>query len=428
MAQARIALASAGLMGSAQQPGMSLMDKSQLGASNFQQQVTYQRALEGQLAQTIGQIQGVSGAQVQLVLPNQQDQLFGDSTPSTAAVLLSDSGTLDPNSVRGIAQLVASSVPNLSASKVTITDSTGQLLWPTSDGGGGDGSLLAKQSAQSRYDSAMDAQVNAMLTQTLGPGKAVAQVNADLNTDQTTSDTLAYAKKGVPLTTHTDRETLTGTGSGTTAGASGSAGNIPSYAATGNGARSNYNHTVTDTSYGVGKTVTHSVVSPGAVNRQTVSLLFDQSVPAATQQAVRTAVASAVGLNAKRGDIITAGQMAFTKANGTTPAAPNKVLGYVKYAIVGLGVLLFLFFVGRLVRRRESEALAGEPTWLRELDSPRPLAALAESRLPAIPDEPTQVIPTLQAPVNVARRQVEDLVERDSTRVAQQVRAWMAED
>ena len=58
VSQARIALATAGLMGS-QQPGFSLFDKSQLGASNFQQQITYQRALEGQLDQTIQQIDGV---------------------------------------------------------------------------------------------------------------------------------------------------------------------------------------------------------------------------------------------------------------------------------------------------------------------------------------------------------------------------------
>ncbi len=131
-AQARIALATGGLLNSQQQQGFSLFDKQQLGSSNFQQQITYQRALEGQLAQTIQSIQGVSGAQVQLVLPNPQDQLFSDTKqPATAAVLLSGSTALDPNSVRGIAQLVASSVPGLATSNVTITDASGQLLWPT---------------------------------------------------------------------------------------------------------------------------------------------------------------------------------------------------------------------------------------------------------------------------------------------------------
>jgi flagellar M-ring protein FliF len=74
------------------------------------------------------------------------------------------------------------------------------------------------------------------------------------------------------------------------------------------------------------------------------------------------------------------------------------------------------------VRRREKEAFTAQPTWLRELETPRPLAALE-----AADDEPTQV-KRLRGPVNVPKRQVEELVERDPDRVAQQVRAWMGED
>src|SRR3954453_20834127 len=131
LSQARVALASKGLSASGStQPGFELLDKQKLGASSFQQQVAYQRALEGQIAQTIGQIDGVSGAQVQLTMP--QDQLFADEQkPATAAVLLGGgASTLDGSAVRGIANLVASSVPNLKTADVTITDGTGQLLWP----------------------------------------------------------------------------------------------------------------------------------------------------------------------------------------------------------------------------------------------------------------------------------------------------------
>ena len=193
--QARVALATAGLLGS-QQPGFSLFDKQQLGSSNFQQQITYQRALEGQLASTIQSIQGVSSAQVQIVLPNPQDQLFSaQAQPTTAAVLLSGSTALDPSSVRGVAQLVASSVPGLHIGKVTITDASGQLLWPTGDSGTG-GTLVSKQAAQARYDSMMAAQLNAMLAQTLGPNKAYVQVNADVDANQVNSDSLTY--KGKP--------------------------------------------------------------------------------------------------------------------------------------------------------------------------------------------------------------------------------------
>src|ERR687890_1385784 len=138
VAQARIALAEQGLPAKGQ-PGFELFDKQKLGASDFQQKVTYQRALEGQIASTIGQVQGVSGAQVSLVLP--EDQLFSEEqSPATAAVLLSGSSTgLDPSAVRGIASLVSSSVKGLKPQNVSITDATGPLLWPNSDSRGGPG-------------------------------------------------------------------------------------------------------------------------------------------------------------------------------------------------------------------------------------------------------------------------------------------------
>src|SRR3954470_3251021 len=162
--QARIALAEKGLPGSAQ-PGFELFNSQKLGASDFQQQVTYKRALEGQLAATIGQIDGVGGATVQLVLP--QDQLFEDKqSQAKAAVLLSGSGeSLQPGAVRGIAQLVSGSVNGLGLNQVSITDSSGQLLWPNQDAGASDGQMAAttKQAAEARYSQGQEAKLNALL-------------------------------------------------------------------------------------------------------------------------------------------------------------------------------------------------------------------------------------------------------------------------
>ena len=70
--------------GSGSQPGFELLDQQKLGSSDFQQRITYQRALEGEIANTIGQIDGVNGAEVQLTLP--EDKLFSDeSNPATAS-------------------------------------------------------------------------------------------------------------------------------------------------------------------------------------------------------------------------------------------------------------------------------------------------------------------------------------------------------
>jgi flagellar M-ring protein FliF len=420
VSQARIALATAGLLGS-QQPGFSLFDTSQLGASNFQQQITYQRALEGQLDNTIDQIQGVDSAQVNLVLPNSQDQLFADNTQSASGSVLLTAPTLDSSAVKGIAQLVSSSVPGLSLNKVTITDSTGHLLWPTSSLDGSSGSTTSKQAAENQYDSQTAAQVDAILAQTLGPGKAQVVVNADLNANQATSDTLTYANKGVPLTQQTANETLTGTGSTT----GGVAGAIPTVAATGAGGNSNYKNTTANTTFGVSKTVTHQTIAPGAINRQTVSVLVDKSVPASALPAIRSAVAGAVGLSAKRGDSLALSQFAFAKPTATTPAAASssKMIGYAKYAVIGLGALLFLFFMTRMLRRREKETF-GQPTWLRELETPRRLAALEGPG----GEQPTEVRQLRTSAAALPKRQVEQLAEREPDRVAQQVRAWMSED
>src|SRR3954470_19718863 len=136
---ANVALATRGLNSGTTQPGFEILDKQKLGASSQQQQVAYQRGLEGTIANTIAQIQGAGGAQVHLTLA--QDNLFADeSRPATAAVLLpQDASSMDPASVSGIANLVASSVPGLKAGAVTITDGSGAMLWPSAGGAGGGG-------------------------------------------------------------------------------------------------------------------------------------------------------------------------------------------------------------------------------------------------------------------------------------------------
>ena len=430
-AQARVALATAGLLTN-QQPGFSLLNNSSLGQSNFQQQVTYERALEGQLASTIQTINGVSSATVNLVLPNSQDQLFSDNTQAATASVLLGGSSLPASSVRGIATLVSSSVPGLALNKVTITGADGSLLWPSSDNSDS-GGLLAQDAANQKYDSTVSNEVDAMLAQTLGAGKAQVVISANLDANQATSDTLTYAKKGVPLTQQSSTETLKG-GNGGNGGVAGAAGNIAGNAATAaaSGA-SNYNNKTTNTTFGVNKTITHSVIAPGNVLNQSVSVLVDKSVPAASLAAIKQAVSNAVGLNTKRGDTISVGQLSFAKpAATTTPtsAAPSSMMNYAKYGAAGLGSLIFLIFAGRMLRKREREAFAGQPTWLRELESPRSLASLEQRQAGGggVIQAPETEVMALRSPVNVAKRQVEDLVERDPERVAQQVRSWMNEE
>ncbi len=431
-AAARVALAGAGLLGNTQ-PDFKLFEKQSLGESNFQQQVTYQRALQGQLAETIDSVQGVSGAQVELVLPSSQNQVFGESGgASSAAVLLSGTTSLDPASVRGIAQLVSSSVPGLQLSKVTITDASGQLLWPQAAGAGGDGSTSV-QEAEQHYDQSMAANLDAMLAQTLGVGKAQVLVYANMNVNQTTQESLTYGKTGVPTQQSKELETLTGTGTG----AGGTTGTANLTAAAGAaGGKSNYKKETTTSSLGISKTVTHSTIAPGVVESQHVSVLLDHSVPAASLPAVREAITNAAGIQAKRGDTISIGQVAFPKAVPAAASSSSSIMGEAKYALLGIAAAIFLFLTTKSLRRREKEPI-GEPVWLRELETPMRLSELERETAPRPSPALAGVAPSNGSanghPASNGhsddpiRRQVEQLADSDPDRVAQQLRTWMQE-
>ncbi|MGH2943241.1 MAG: flagellar basal-body MS-ring/collar protein FliF, partial [Solirubrobacteraceae bacterium] len=355
-AQAKIALAGQGLGGgSGTQPGFELFDKQKIGTSDFQQQVTYQRALEGQIAKTIDQVQGVNGVQVRLVLA--EDQLFSESaTPATAAVLLTGSAdALDPGAVRGIAQLVSSSVKGLKPSSVSITDGQGELLWPRGEGAGGAG--VSKQTVQARYEAQLEAGLAALLTRTVGPGKAEVQVSADVNADEATKDELKYGKS-TALKETTESEKLEG--GAAAGGASGTTSNVSSYAGGAAGNGQGYDRKSSTTQFGVDKTVVRTKVAPGAVNKLNVALIVDKTVPKTEIPALQKAVSSAAGIDLVRGDSLSVSQVAFAKAAavdapGAGPA--GGMLSYAKYGAAGLGLLAFLFFSARQLRRREGEAL-----------------------------------------------------------------------
>src|SRR6202012_4333292 len=137
---------------------------------------------------------------------------------------------------------------------------------------------------------------------------------------------LTYSGKAVPLTKQSSNETLTGGNPR----AGGTAGTIPPTAGTTGRSGPNYKNPSSTPPYGVKKTITTSTIAPGAIKTQTVSVLVNSTVPAASLPAIKNAGAGAVGLNAKRGDSITVSQLPFVKTTTTTPAeaGTSKMIGY----------------------------------------------------------------------------------------------------
>lgn len=425
-AEAQIALAESGTgtAGVGKQPGYEQLDNPKLGSSDFQQRITYQRALEGELGNTIDGIEGVNGADVQLTLP--EDELFADEeTPTTAAVLLGGGATqLDSSAVRGIANLMASSVEGLKPEHVTITEGTGRMLWPNGDNGAGaDGlSLAAKTAAEGRFAAQKEAELNAVLAKF--DGKAQVKVTADLDMDQVSGKRLTYGDEGVALEETTDEETLRSQGGGA-GGTAGTRPNVGQYAAGGGGnGNSNYRKEGGATKYGVDKTVEDYVNAPGDVNRLGVSVMIDPSL-APQADAIETAISTAAGIQQNRGDTITVSELPFPepKPEAKASAIPEGAVGYAKYAALGLASLLFLLFVTRALRRREGDALMDEPLWLRHIEQPQPLAALEMPQA-----EPEAMVAAMVHEVDSRKATVEELIRKEPQKVANQVRAWVTEE
>ncbi|EWM40921.1 flagellar M-ring protein FliF [Bordetella holmesii 35009] len=176
---ARMQLASQGLPkgGSV---GFELMDNARFGASQFAEQINYQRGLEGELARSIEAMHSVQHARVHLALPR-QSLFVRDRQPPTASVLL----TLQPGrslaqaQVSAISWLVASSVPDLAADNVSIVDQNGRLLSsPAGEGRGMDADQmrLVREVEQRTVE-----RILTILNPLVGPGNVHVQASAEMD-------------------------------------------------------------------------------------------------------------------------------------------------------------------------------------------------------------------------------------------------------
>src|SRR5436190_16875779 len=125
---ARLKLASLGLpKGSV--VGFELMDSSRFGQTQFQERLTFQRGLEGELTRSIGSLAAVQAARIHLALPNQNGFFREQQKPSASVLLTLHPGrALDRAQIAGIVHLVSSSVPEMSPKAVSILDQSGALL------------------------------------------------------------------------------------------------------------------------------------------------------------------------------------------------------------------------------------------------------------------------------------------------------------
>ncbi len=362
--------------------GFEIFDKQNpLGMTDFMQQLDYQRGLEGELTRTIEQINGVSAAWVNIVLPQSSLYTSSQQDPTASIVLrLAPGATLDPGQVKAIMHLTASAVQGLKPADVTVVDTDGNNLSDAVNNNALTNGVTAATygtalDVEHAYEQGLSQQAMSMLNDVLGPGKAVVRVNADLNWDQLQQDSTTYTPGQNPVGSQTTN-TINSNGSGTSAGGIPGTGSnlVPTPTATAGTGGTTYNQSQSSTQYDVSQTVAHLTRAPGSVQRLTVAVFLDGSYPAATVTQIQAAVANAIGLNAARGDQITVNAIAFN--HSTDQAAQNALQAqqqqsqldaWARSLALALAAAALLFFAWQATRRREARALASTVALVNEV-------------------------------------------------------------
>jgi len=162
--------------------GFELFDRQNLGVTDFVQRLNYQRALQGELARTIAGVPEVAEARVHIVTPKESLFLEDQKKASASvAVKLRPGRSLSPAQVDGIVHLVASAVPGLHSSQVTVVDLNGRMLSKPQDAQSASGLTTGQLTVQRQVEEGLEQKVQSLLEQMLGPRKSFVRVSVDLD-------------------------------------------------------------------------------------------------------------------------------------------------------------------------------------------------------------------------------------------------------
>ncbi|MGY1723151.1 flagellar basal-body MS-ring/collar protein FliF [Blastococcus sp. SYSU DS0533] len=416
--------------------GYALLDEQGITTSEFQQQVTYQRALEGELAKTLESLAGVNSAVVHVALP--EDEVFvSDKAEPTASVLLdlAPGTALAGEQIQAVTNLVSSSIQGMDPDQVTVADSTGQVLSAAGTGvtaAAGD----ARSQVEQEYENRLSASAQRILDSVVGPGRSVVSVRADVDLSErsTTSKTYQFDEGIPPISEQTTTEEYVGTGA-PVGGVLGPE-NMPD-AAENAGGESTYNKESTTANNAVGETTEVVQGAPGELNRLTVSVVMDADVAGnLNQQQMTDLMVTAVGLDEARGDDITVAALPFdaTAAEAAAAAmeaareaeASAQMWSLIRTGGIAAGIALVVLIVWLRSRRGADEEEEYEPL---ELDEEM-LAELDRLRVASTREE----VPLTDAALELeaaerakVRGEISTMVSERPDEVAAMLRGWLSE-
>jgi len=431
LARARVAVAKDGSLPNAGRPGLELFDQPAYAMTDFTQRINYRRALEGELERTIGKMRGIESAQVHLAI-HETSTFRSAATPATASVVLRLKSGEDPPAdvVRGISQLVASSVDRLESDHVTVVDDAGRLLSTPADRNSVAGLTSRQLEVQTEMEDHFRLKAEEIVGQVVGRGNARVQVAASMNFDRVERTTQTMDPDRQVATSEQKAEIVPG--------AQGGAGS-----------------TNQATTYENSKSTEVFAPAAGTIRRLTVAVLVnDRQIGAGdsarfekrtTEEIARldTLVRSAVGYDAARGDQVSVVSVPFAVppvpvvAAEPVPTTLQRVQQN-QSLILNAAALVFAFVIGFMALRSLKASVKPNEASKASASAQMTLPAAERFEAPALPapaapvEDPSRAIrmlPELAAMQanQETKQRVASTVEAQPETAAKLMRAWMKE-
>jgi flagellar M-ring protein FliF len=413
--------------------GFEIFDRKNFGMTEFVQKLNYQRAMQGELSRTIGQLSGVDQARVHLVVP--EKSLFAEQEkPATASVVLRMKGAriLNDSEVQGIVHLVASAVEGMTPEHVTVLDSRGKILSRQEAADPASRLTSSMIETQRGLEKSVEDRLQTLLDKVVGSGKSAARVSATLDFRQVEKYEEKYDPENSAVRSEQRREEKAG-GAASAAGAPGVQSNLGRTGASTGGSSSLGSRSDETLNYEVSRLTARTIEPVGTLTKLSVAILVDgryemaggkstyqPRTPEELQQ-LEALVKSAVGFNADRGDQVTVANIAFQGGGDEAPVEPTPwwespfMQTLIRNGVIAIAFLLLIFLV---LRPLVKSVLAERSRPLDQFD----LASFSERQLSM-----AQAAPQVEMRPGTSQSEVVDKVRKDSYQAAQVMRNWLQE-
>lgn len=332
----RIAIASMGIPKNSG-IGFELFDKQEFGATSFDQNVKYLRALEGELSRTINALAPIESANVSLALP--KDSLFVEKqTAPTASVMLKlkEGGKLTSKQIRGIKNLVSAAVPNLTSANVMLIDSDGETLGDENEMAQMSELSTVQQNYKTKEEKKRQQKIIDVVSPFVGGGqKVVAQVTVDYDFSIQNSTSEKYDPENIVRSEQISEEKREGKSPNEVGGVPGTVSNIgPVEGLSSNQTSEKYEKNTGTTNYEIGKTVSTIKSEFARVKRITAAVVVDgrykhkldsegkatseleyEPLSESDLEALSALVSRSIGVSEDRGDQVSVKNLQFKVAD-----------------------------------------------------------------------------------------------------------------